>query len=301
MNNQQLRQSKRDWIHKLEIHRDSAIDFVAVWGPLAAPLVPAGLTAAAIIVTFPDLLHIGLWGAISIAVVTVVVLEVLGLVSVETWLNMKTFNAEHKDAKEQAPEGQARAIVIIYALVVLALVFILKIWQGAALYSLIPLTLLGLITSWTVVLRKQHNDRVWRAEQGQQGNAALEALQTQLERERNRADKFRIDAEALRNGADEMRNKLEALRTELEAERNRAHSVDINSVMSRLDDGSREVLAEIIRLVTESRITSAADVAKEVEANKTKVYEMFRLATATGLIYPNGDGAYHPAGRANEN
>ena len=279
--NQELRKQKRDWIHKLEIHRDSAIDFVAVWGPLAAPLVPAGLTAAAIIVTFPDLLHIGLWGAIAIAVVTVIVLEVLGLVSVETWLNMKTFNAEHHDAKEQAPEGQARAIVIIYALVVLALVFILKIWQGAALYSLIPLTLLGLITSWTVVLRKQHNDRVWRAEQGNQSSAALEALQTELETERKRAEKFRTDAEALR--------------TELEVERNRAHSVDINSVMSKLDDGSREVLAEIIRLVAESRITSAADVAKAADANKTKVYEMFRLANAIGAIYPNGDGAFHVA------
>ena len=279
--NQELRKQKRDWIHKLEIHRDSAIDFVAVWGPLAAPLVPAGLTAAAIIVTFPTLLHIGLWGAIAIAVVTVIVLEVLGLVSVETWLNMKTFNAEHHDAKEQAPEGQARAIVIIYALVVLALVFILKIWQGAALYSLIPLTLLGLITSWTVVLRKQHNDRVWRAEQGNQSSAALEALQTELETERKRAEKFRTDAEALR--------------TELEVERNRAHSVDINSVMSKLDDGSREVLAEIIRLVAESRITSAADVAKAADANKTKVYEMFRLANAIGAIYPNGDGAFHVA------
>ena len=297
--NQELRKQKRDWIHKLEIHRDSAIDFVAVWGPLAAPLVPAGLTAAAIIVTFPTLLHIGLWGAIAIAVVTVIVLEVLGLVSVETWLNMKTFNAEHLDAKEQAPEGQARAIVIIYALVVLALVFILKIWQGAALYSLIPLTLLGLITSWTVVLRKQHNDRVWRAEQGNQSNAALEALQTELDNLRTALDQSRKESVKFQQSADVWRKESEALHTELDQSRKEFDQLrtqlDLSGILSELTETQQANLLEIIRLVGEHRITGPADILKVSELGKSTVYGAWPIAVASRAIYKNGDGAFHVA------
>lgn len=297
MNNQQLRQSKREWIHNLEIHRDSAIDFVAVWGPLAAPLVPAGLTAAAIIVTFPDLLHIGLWGAIAIAAVTVIVLEVLGLVSVETWLNMKTFNAEHPDAKEQAPEGQARAIVIIYAAVVLALVFILKIWHGAALYSLIPLTLLGLITSWTVVLRKQHNDRVWRSEQGQQGNAALDAMQTQLDKLQTELDNERTASNVFRQRLDDIGQESDRLRTALDAAQKESDklrtALDISSIMSELSDTQQAALLDIIRVVGEHRITGPADVLKVSELGRSTIYAAWPVAVASRAIYRNGDGAFH--------
>lgn len=180
MDNIQLRKERRDWVQRLEIHRDGVIDFVAVWGPLLAPMVPAGLTAAAIIVVFPDLLHIAPWAAWLIAIITVASLEVLGIVSVETWLDMRRYNAEHKNAEEAAPVGQALSVVVIYAIVVLSLVFILKIWKEAALYSLIPLTMLGLITSWTIVLRKQHNARTWATEMQQAEQSEIDRLQAML-------------------------------------------------------------------------------------------------------------------------
>jgi septal ring factor EnvC (AmiA/AmiB activator) len=48
--------------------------------------------------------------------------------------------------------------------VVLSLVVFLKMWSGLAIYSLIPLTLMGLLTSWTVILRKQFNDLLFKRE-----------------------------------------------------------------------------------------------------------------------------------------
>lgn len=190
MDNIQLRKERRDWVQRLEIHRDGVIDFVAVWGPLLAPMVPAGLTAAAIIVVFPDLLHIAPWAAWLIAIITVASLEVLGIVSVETWLDMRRYNAEHKDAEEAAPVGQALSVVVIYAIVVLSLVFILKIWKEAALYSLIPLTMLGLITSWTIVLRKQHNARTWAAEMQQIEQSEIDQLQALLAEQQERIEQM---------------------------------------------------------------------------------------------------------------
>jgi archaellum component FlaC len=182
------------------------------------------------------------------------------------------------------PLGAAVGIVLVSVAVVMIIVYQLEAHKIMALLPVVSLC------SFVGIGLKRWNER---NQTGVDESDQLDNLRTALETERNRAEKFRIDAEALRNGADEMRNKLEALCKELEGERNRAHSVDINSVMSKLDDGSREVLAEIIRLVAENRITSAADVAKAADANKTKVYEMFRLANAIGAIYPNGDGAFH--------
>lgn len=72
-----------------------------------------------------------------------------------------------------------------------------------------------------------------------------------------------------------------------------AHKFDLQSVFGRLDDGSRDALTKILQAINDGRVTSAADAAKAVDANKTKVYEMFRLANAVGAIYMNGDGAYH--------
>lgn len=193
--NTQLRKDQREWVQRLEIHRDGVIDFVAVWGPLLAPMVPAGLTAAAIIVVFPDLLHIEQWAAWLIAIITVASLEVLGIVSVETWLDMRRYNAEHKDAEESAPVGQALSVVVIYAIVVLSLVFILKIWKEAALYSLIPLTMLGLITSWTIVLRKQHNARTWATETQQAEQSEIDQLRAMLTEQQGRIAQMTADHE----------------------------------------------------------------------------------------------------------
>lgn len=298
--NYELRKQKRDAIETLEIHRDTVIDFIAVWGPLCAPLVPAGLTAAAIIVSFPDLLGIKVWGAWAIAIVTVIALEVLGIVSVETWLDMRRYNAENTGASEHAPVDQALSVVVIYAIVVLSLVFVLKIWHSAALYSLIPLTMLGLITSWTIVLRKQHNQRKWDAEQTSRESAEVATLRQQLDEERNLTERFRRDAESVRKSSEGLRTDAELLRAEvatlrqmLDEERNSSHGADIDSVLKRIDDTSRDVLAQILQAINDGRVTSAADAAKAVDANKTKVYEMFRLANAVGAIYMNGDGAYH--------
>jgi len=181
IDNRQFRQQQHTRIERLEIMRDGLIDTVSIWGPLFAPAVPAGLTAAAIIASFPELLHIPLWAAVAIAVVTVIALEVLGIVSVETWLDMRQYNQSCADETAKAPERYAAFVVILYALVVIGLVFILKIWKEFALYSLLPLTLLGLITSWTIVLRKQHRMRIYLLEQANEEHSEIDRLNMLVE------------------------------------------------------------------------------------------------------------------------
>ncbi len=179
-------------------------------------------------------------------------------------------------------------VVLVATFIVVFMVYALephKVMAWLPVVSLCSFVAIG--------LKRWHERNQAASDDAETATGNLEQLRTELEAERKRAEKMRISTEALRNGAEEMRIAMEQLRTELEAERKRAQVVDLDAVLSRLDDGSREVLAEIIRLVTESRITSAADAAKEIEANKTKVYEIFRLANAIGIIYPNGDGAYH--------
>ena len=154
----------RERVEVQETYRDYIIDIVGVWGPLLAPAVPAALTMVSIAMHYPTLLHIHWLAAVAIGLIVAVVIEVLGVVSVETFLDMKSYNQVIGEGEERAPAGWAGAIMTLYIGIVLSLVVLLKMIPALALISLVPLTLLAGVTSWIVVMRKQHRFRIYRKE-----------------------------------------------------------------------------------------------------------------------------------------
>lgn len=158
MNNYQLRQRLHERKERWEIMQASWLDALGLLVPLAAPLVPAFLTATAIITYYPTLLGLRIGYVIAIAVVAGGVIELLGILSIETMFDMRTYNQKYQT--DEAPFAYAVTAVAFYLVLVIGLVLLLKIWHELALWSLAPLTVLGFITSWVMVLRKQHGERV---------------------------------------------------------------------------------------------------------------------------------------------
>ncbi|MEM7133339.1 MAG: hypothetical protein AAF702_43985 [Chloroflexota bacterium] len=210
MTNIELKQQKRQQVERLEILRDGVIDWLSVWGPLCSPLVPAGLTGVAIITHFPTLLEIPLWSATLIALITAVVIEILGIVAIETFLDMRRFNQTVREGEEPAPERYAGGVVLFYLVIVVGLVFLLKIWHELALYSLVPLTLLGFVTSWTIVLRKQHSARVYKREM-------LEIEDNETDRLRRQLDVMTVELGNVTAERDKLRAELAVVHGQIEA------------------------------------------------------------------------------------
>lgn len=176
MNNYELRQHLHDRKERWEIKQASLLDALGLIVPMAAPLVPAFLTATAIIAHYPILLGLQLGYVVAIAVVAGAVIELLGILSIETMFDMRTYNQKYQT--DEAPYTYAVTAVGFYLVLVIGLVLLLKIWHNLALWSLAPLTVLGFVTSWVMVLRKQHGERV---HQRQMAEADL------VNRERNQA------------------------------------------------------------------------------------------------------------------
>lgn len=165
MTNLELRMSLRERKQRWEIIQASWIDSLGMVVPMAAPLVPAFLTFTAILAHYPDLLNINWWWILLIAIVAAAVIELLGILSIETMFDMRTYNATLQADEESAPFEYAAAAVGFYLALVMSLVMLLKIWPAFALWSLAPLTVLGFVTSWVMVLRKQHSERVFNREE----------------------------------------------------------------------------------------------------------------------------------------
>lgn len=220
MNNFDLRQKLRNRKEALEIRQAFALDLLGLIVPLAAPLVPAYLTAAAIIEHYPSLLHIGKGWVIGMALIAGAVIEVLGILSIETMFDMRTFNATVQDGDEQAPFEWAAGAVAFYLVLVITLVLLLKIWSTLALWSLAPLTVLGFVTSWVMVLRKQHNERVWKRDAADAEQSEIDRLNAALNTERERIERLDIEHVAILNAErdrnEHLQNEVAALHEKIE-------------------------------------------------------------------------------------
>lgn len=312
LSNIELQEKLSNDLERIEMQFGHVLGKAALFGLVALPLIPGLLTMISIGVNFPGMLHIPSGVAWVFGAFAMIGIEVLGLFSIRLALRMRKYNQRaFARGLDLAPIGQGYTTAGFYLLTVIVLTVLLKIFPALAVWSLIPLALMGALADWVFALNGDHNERESAlrkliideqamVEHERAENSEVAKLRQQLEDERNRSNRFRQDAEAVRNGAEELRMDAEKLQTEseqlrqqLEDERNRAAEIDIDSVLSRLDEGSRDVLTQIMQAIVDGRIASAADAAKVANANKTKVYEMFRLATAIGVIYMNGDGAYH--------
>lgn len=231
MNNFDLRQNLRNRKEALEIRQAFALDLLGLVVPLAAPLVPAYLTATAIMEHYPSLLHIEQGWVNGMAFIAGAVIEVLGILSIETMFDMRTFNATVQEGEEKAPFEWAAGAVAFYLILVITLVLLLKIWSTLALWSLAPLTVLGFVTSWVMVLRKQHNERVWKRDAADAEQSEIEQLNAEIKRisadhaaalnaERERIERLESEHTAAieheRNRNEHLENELAALRAKIE-------------------------------------------------------------------------------------
>lgn len=111
-------------------------------------------------------------------------------------------------------------------------------------------------------------------------------IQTQLESVRKESEKRLNESNEWRNLSESLRTRLESAVTQLEK-----HTVD--SVLKRLDDGKRDKFVRLLEVVQNERVQSAADLVRLTDLNKADAYSLWPIAQATGLVYLNGDGAYH--------
>lgn len=280
MNNIELRRALRERKENLQIRQAFWLDLLGLAVPLAAPLVPAYLTATAIIEHYPALLHIDKGWVIAMALIAGAVIEVLGILSIETMFDMRTFNATVQDGDEHAPFEAARAAVGFYLLLVIALVILLKIWPFLALWSLAPLTILGFITSWVMVLRKQHSERVFKAEMSHVEQSEIERLNAEIERI------VSVHQTALSAERERFEQQQRVLNEQLEQEREHRLNVaaELNGLREKFDRLAEQPIAQ-----SKSRRKTKVN-AKKVDPQRIEDY--FRLNPQASVRKASDDLGY---------
>lgn len=158
MNNNEIRAKSRARVQSFQIRLGEFYEWVAMIVPLLAPLVTAILMTLAAAEHYPRIIHIPLWGIWGLASIIGIVSEMYGATALDTMFSMKEYNS--RGGQPKAPFEYAALNVGIYILVALVLVIVLKIYPQFALWSLIPVTLMGFLATWMAVLRKQHQERL---------------------------------------------------------------------------------------------------------------------------------------------
>lgn len=173
MDNSALRLDIWKKIDRAEIKRDGMIDTVGVWGPLAIPLIPAGLTTNAIGRAYALQLHFHPVASWLMGLIAGMGIEIFGVLSAETYLSMKAYNDTLEDGEERAPDEDAKSARQQYIWIVVGLLttleaiplcvesFSLPDWLAvlSVIASLYPLAYLSILTANVVILRKQHKRR----------------------------------------------------------------------------------------------------------------------------------------------
>lgn len=173
LTNFDLRKALDDSIERDEIARDRIIDKVGVWGPMLIPLIPAGLTLAAIGSNYAKLLHFPVWASWPIGVVAGGGIEVFGIIANENYLDMQRFNQTLQDGEESAPVEDAKQARDTYVKIVVGLMVTLEVIPAlvnvigapqviatiSVLISLFPLVYLAVLTGQVIIMRKQHRSR----------------------------------------------------------------------------------------------------------------------------------------------
>ena len=175
MDNTILQEELSNRLEQIELYFAHWMGRVSLLGLVLLPLVPGSLALASIGTKFPDQLGIPGWLAWAIGGATALGIELLGLIAVRLALKMRRFNRRAVGHEvEPAPLGQGYAAAVLYVGTVLTLTMLLKIWPHAAVYALLPMSLLGALADWIYALSSDQNEReqVLRRILGEQRAAA---------------------------------------------------------------------------------------------------------------------------------
>ena len=270
----QIRRELKERRERMELRRDGWIDLVSVYVPLTAPAVPAALTWAAIVEHYPGLLHVPTWAAILIGLVAALAVESLGVLSVETALAMWQWNQDQDH--ERAPLWLAISAAAVYLVTVILLVVMLKMRPDWALLSLIPLSTLGIIASVIAVSRKQHGERIYRAEVAHEEAAEVAGLNAQIRT--LQAENRRLQAQALTPSNVASNGVEEAQQTKLDAA-NRART-----------KSKAQAIEEMIAHFATDPNASYSEVGRAIGRSKATIGAYLDELEAAGHVHRNGNG-----------
>lgn len=155
-----LQEELSNKLEQIELYFSHWMGRVSLLGLVLLPLVPGSLALSSIGTKFPEQLGIPVWLAWSIGAATALGIELLGLIAVRLALKMRRFNKRAAAyAVEHAPLGQGYGAAVLYVATVLTLTMLLKIWPHAAVYALLPMSLLGALADWIYALSSDQNER----------------------------------------------------------------------------------------------------------------------------------------------
>lgn len=158
--NTQLQEELSNRLEEIELRFAHWMGRASLLGLVLLPLVPGSLALASIGTKFPTQLDIPIWLAWAIGGATALGIELLGLIAVRLALKMRRFNRRAVGLDvEAAPLAQGYAAAVLYVGTVLTLTMLLKIWPHAALYALLPMSLLGALADWIYALSSDQNER----------------------------------------------------------------------------------------------------------------------------------------------
>jgi len=275
-----LRHTLRKWHEYAEAVQQFLINLSLLAVPLLSAAVPAFLTGNAIMMHYPELLHIEVQAAVYLGWIAGIAIELLGIASVDNTFTLWAWNERYgKNDAKRAPFKMAVGIAGFYLVTVLLLVVMLKVWPVLAIWSLIPLSCLGVISAASLALRSQHIDRVLGEGQWGAKTAKTNAKPAQNGGENGGAEVSAKPAKAAKvEGVDE-RQPTPVL----------AGAADANG-MTRIQ---QEALISVINAVGTGQVTSDATLGAILGAPESTARRWRKLAESVGAIHKNGDGRFH--------
>ena len=286
----ELRREMKDKRERMELGRDGLIDVVSAYVPLAAPLVPAALTWAAIVQHYPDLLHIHSWAAVLIGLVAALAVESLGVLSVETALSMWQWNKEHA-ATERAPLPLAVGAAVVYLVTVILLVVMLKVVPQWAIGSLLPLSTLGVIASVIAVSRKQHSERIFQAELAAVEADEMGRLTAAVTERDSVIDSLRRQVSEQSATIDSLRYRVDSATADTGVsvpgmvDSGSVSDTDVNSVDI---DTRRRMLADMLRALDKPADINKSELSRALGVSRGTVNNDIDALVESGILVLNG-------------
>lgn len=281
---QAFRLRLREWHEYAEAGQQFVINLSLLTVPLLSAAVPAFLTGNAIAMYYPELLKIDPQAALVLGVISGLAIELLGIASVDNAFTLWAWNERYgEDDAKRAPFGMAVVIAGFYLIAVLTLVVFLKVWPVLAIWSLIPLSCLGVVSAASLALRKQHNDRVLGF-----GQWAKKPAKTTVKTGKNDA----------RNGGNEG-DATPAKPARVQPQpapvtvTETAASASPAAQMAGKTRIQQEAIAGVLGAVSTGQVTSDAVLASILGRPEATARRWRKLAETEGVIHKNGDGRYH--------
>lgn len=307
-------------IEEHETQRDNWIDIFSVYAPLLIPLIPAGLIFISILQNYGKVLHLPFYAVTIIALLVAIGLEIFGIVSVETYGALRNYESIRDNSWESAPLKEAKTICIVYVGIVLTFLLLLEItprlaeyflwpvWIGnvTTLLTLLPLAVLSYLTVQSLVIRKQHNQRLKKygvVENNEVTKLTQDVftLEQQLEESKHIETTLTQNINTLEQQLEENKQNVNTLKQQLEESKQNVFTLeqqlaDVETLYKKpfnpnlLQPSHSNIFEQLPDVISNNTIQNANQFATLINASKPVATTVFNYAKAMGLIeFVNSD------------